>query len=139
MGELEWLLGLRRCHRMQSGYFFERLHNQNENVEIEYSTSIHSASLAETSITGGVGCDLAMRRRVASWRPATGYMEAGDKFFAWLVAVPEGAVTGTLSADGVTRQVTGSETPIRALIEWRHNDKAAHPGARGVLEWSPAR
>src|SRR6266404_3725649 len=71
----------------------------------------------------GVGCDLALRRRVASYRPATGYMEAGDKFFAWLVAVPEGAVTGTLSADGVTRQVTGSETPIRALIEWRHNDK----------------
>jgi hypothetical protein len=33
---------------------------------------------------------------------------AGDKYFAWLVAVPEGAVTGTLTADGVTRQVTGS-------------------------------
>jgi hypothetical protein len=48
--------------------------------------------------TGGVGCDLALRRRVASYRPATGYIEAGDKFFAWLVAVPEGAVTGTLTA-----------------------------------------
>ncbi len=58
--------------------------------------------------TGGVGCDLTLRRRVASYRPATGYMVAGDKFFAWLVAVPEGAVTGTLTADGVTRQVTGS-------------------------------
>lgn len=58
--------------------------------------------------TGGVGCDLTLRRRVASYRPATGYMEAGDKFFAWLVAVPEGAVTGTLTEDGVTRQVTGS-------------------------------
>jgi len=58
--------------------------------------------------TGGVGCDLTLRRRVASYRPATGYIEAGDKYFAWLVAVPEGAVTGTLTADGVTRQVTGS-------------------------------
>jgi hypothetical protein len=58
--------------------------------------------------TGGVGCDLALRRRVASWRPATGYIKAGDSFFAWLVAVPEGAVTGTLTADGVTREVTGS-------------------------------
>jgi hypothetical protein len=58
--------------------------------------------------TGGVGCDLTLRRRVASYRPATGYMEAGDKFFAWLVAVPEGGVTGTLTTDGVTRQVTGS-------------------------------
>jgi hypothetical protein len=58
--------------------------------------------------TGGLGCDLVLRRRVASYRPATGYMEAGDTFFAWLVAVPEGAITGTLTADGVTRQVTGS-------------------------------
>jgi len=58
--------------------------------------------------TGGVGCDLTLRRRVASYRPATGYIEAGQQYFAWLVAVPEGAVTGTLTADGVTRQVTGS-------------------------------
>ena len=58
--------------------------------------------------TGGVGCDLTLRRRVASYRPATGYDEAGDRFFAWLVAVPEGAITGTLTADGMTRQVTGS-------------------------------
>lgn len=58
--------------------------------------------------TGGVGCDLTLRRRVASYRPATGYIEAGKQYFAWLVAVPEGAVTGTLTADGVTRPVTGS-------------------------------
>ena len=58
--------------------------------------------------TGGVGCDLTLRRTVASYRPGTGYIEAGDRFFAWLVAVPEGAVAGTLTADGVTRQVTGS-------------------------------
>jgi hypothetical protein len=58
--------------------------------------------------TGGVGCDLSLRRRVASYRPATGYIEAGKQFFAWLVAVPEGAVTGTLSTDGETRQVAGS-------------------------------
>ena len=58
--------------------------------------------------TGGVGCDLTLRRRVASYRPATGYIEAGAQYFAWLVAVPEGAITGTLTADGVTREVTGS-------------------------------
>lgn len=62
----------------------------------------------DSAETGGVGCDLTLRRRVASYRPATGYIEAGKQFFAWLVPVPEGAVTGTLTADGVTRQVTGS-------------------------------
>ena len=66
--------------------------------------SIH----VDAAETGGVGCDLTLRRRVASYRPATGYIEAGRQYFAWLVAVPEGAVTGTLTADGVTRQVTGS-------------------------------
>ena len=66
--------------------------------------SIH----VDAAETGGVGCDLTLRRRVASYRPATGYIEAGKQYFAWLVAVPEGAVTGTLTANGVTRQVTGS-------------------------------
>jgi hypothetical protein len=58
--------------------------------------------------TGGVGCDLVLRRRVASYRPATGYIVAGDQYFAWFVAVPEGAISGTLTVDGVTRPVTGS-------------------------------
>jgi hypothetical protein len=58
--------------------------------------------------TGGVGCDLVLRRRVASYRPATGYIVAGDRYFAWFVAVPEGAISGALTADGVTRPVTGS-------------------------------
>jgi hypothetical protein len=67
-----------------------------------YSIHVDSAE------TGGIGCELTLRRRVASYRPATGYIEAGKRFFAWLVPVPEGAVTGTLTADGVTWEVTGS-------------------------------
>lgn len=27
------------------------------------------------------------------------------------------------------------KSPIRAVVEWRHNPKAAHPGERGILEW----
>ena len=26
---------------------------------------------------------------------------------------------------------------VKAEIEWRHNDKAAHPGERGILAWAP--
>jgi hypothetical protein len=58
--------------------------------------------------TGGVGCNLLLHRRVASYRPATGHLISRDRFFAWLVAVPEGAVAGTVSVDGMTREVTGS-------------------------------
>jgi len=28
-------------------------------------------------------------------------------------------------------------TPLRAIVEWRHNQKAAHPGERAILEWNP--
>jgi hypothetical protein len=62
----------------------------------------------DAAATGGLGCDLTLRRRVPSYRPATGHIAAGDKFFAWLVAVPEGEIRGTLTADDVTRTVTGS-------------------------------
>ena len=27
--------------------------------------------------------------------------------------------------------------PIKAVVEWRHNDKAAYPGERAVIEWKP--
>jgi len=82
------------------------------NVEIgphQFKGDLDTYSIhVDPAETGGVGCDLTLRRRVASYRPATGYFEAGKEFFAWLVAVPEGSVTGTLTADGVTREVTGS-------------------------------
>lgn len=58
--------------------------------------------------TGGLGCDLALRRRVPSYRPATGHIVAGNKYFAWFVAVPEGSISGALTADGATRRVAGS-------------------------------
>jgi len=58
--------------------------------------------------TGGLGCDLVLHRRVPSYRPATGYMSAGKHYFAWLAAVPEGKVSGTITVDKVTREVSGS-------------------------------
>jgi hypothetical protein len=29
------------------------------------------------------------------------------------------------------------KTPVQAVVEWRHNAKAAHPGMTGILEWNP--
>jgi hypothetical protein len=28
------------------------------------------------------------------------------------------------------------KVPLKAEIEWRHNDKAAHPGERGIMVWT---
>ncbi len=29
------------------------------------------------------------------------------------------------------------KVPVKAEIEWRHNDNAAHPGERGIMVWTP--
>ncbi|MEI6874577.1 MAG: hydroxyneurosporene dehydrogenase, partial [Spirochaetota bacterium] len=46
--------------------------------------------------------------RVAPWRPASGIVADGDSFFAWLAAVPEGEVSGSITVGGQTRAVRGS-------------------------------
>src|SRR5260370_40737612 len=58
--------------------------------------------------TGGVGCNLTLRRRVASYRPATGYMEAGGQLFPRAVAAPEGAAAGALTPRPASPQVPGT-------------------------------
>jgi hypothetical protein len=55
-----------------------------------------------------VGCDLTLLRTAPSNRPATGYVSGGNKFFAWLNAVPQGKVEGTLTYEGKTINVSGS-------------------------------
>ena len=56
----------------------------------------------------GLGCDLRLVRVAPSWRPGTGYMSDGKRFFAWLPAVPAGQIVGSVTIDGQTRQVQGS-------------------------------
>jgi len=58
--------------------------------------------------THGLGCTLHLERRVPSYRPGTGVMASDDAFFAWVVAVPEGALDGTLTVDGRTEALSGS-------------------------------
>lgn len=62
----------------------------------------------DPKVHGGVGCEFTLVRTAPSWRPATGYVAAGEQFFAWLPSVPNGVVTGTLTLDGVTTEVKGS-------------------------------
>ncbi|MBL9039879.1 MAG: hypothetical protein JNG84_15280 [Archangium sp.] len=56
----------------------------------------------------GLGCDLTLDARVAPFRPGTGLIASGDQFFAWLAAVPEGALAGSLVIDGKTVRFEGS-------------------------------
>lgn len=54
-----------------------------------------------------LGMNLVLKRLVPSFRAATGIVSAGDKYFAWLNAVPYGKVIGTVTVDGKKINVKG--------------------------------
>ena len=57
-----------------------------------------------------ISVDVTLAGEVPPWRPATGYMLFGadrSREFAWLPAVPQGAVTVTYSVDGKQHETTG--------------------------------
>jgi hypothetical protein len=58
----------------------------------------------------GVSADVTLTGQVPAWRPETGHILFGDDerhYFAWLPAVPQGAVQATLTIDGSTQTVAG--------------------------------
>ena len=75
----------------------------------------------------GFGIDLTLTRRTPSYRPAIGHFGDAEKYLAWLVAVPEGKVTGSLIMNNKARPVTGSGyhdhnwgniTPNKLISNW---------------------
>jgi len=58
--------------------------------------------------TGGLGIDITLKGRVAPYRPGTGHVGVKGKHFAWLVAVPNGEITGTMTIDGLRTNIHGS-------------------------------
>jgi len=58
-----------------------------------------------------VTADVTLTGQVPSWRPAAGRILFGDQrphMFAWLPAVPQGAVQAVLTVDGESRTLTGT-------------------------------
>ena len=54
-------------------------------------------------------CKLTLDRSVPSWRPESGHIYFGDNdCFAWLPAVPEGVVSGTLEVAGERMELSGT-------------------------------
>ena len=54
-------------------------------------------------------CRLTLDGSVPSWRPESGHIYFGEKdFFAWLPAIPEGVVSGTLTLKDETIQLSGT-------------------------------
>ena len=54
-----------------------------------------------------LGVDLVLKRRLPSFRAATGQLSSGPAYFAWLNAVPSGGVTGTITIGGKAMAASG--------------------------------
>ena len=55
------------------------------------------------------GFDLNLFSLIDPYRPQDGIINAGDEYFAWLAAVPNGEVEGTVTIDAVKKE-RGSQT-----------------------------
>ena len=56
----------------------------------------------------GFGLELELNSKIKPYRPQDGIINAGDDYFAWLAAVPNGKVTGTLTFDEKTLNIDGN-------------------------------
>jgi hypothetical protein len=89
-------------------------HAAAETCDVTIGPSTVSGDLKQYHLhadAGDLSADLTLTAVVPAWRPGAGksYFDRGlSAYFGWLAAVPHGTVTGTLTANGETRAVTGS-------------------------------
>ncbi len=85
-----------------------------ERCDVKIGPNTVSGDLAHYDLhldDAGVVADLSIEGHAPSWRPGAGlsyFDKAKTQKFAWVVPVPYGTVTGTITVDGETRQVSGS-------------------------------
>ena len=83
-----------------------------------------------TATAEELSVDVTLTGQIRPWRPATGHLVFGanrELEFAWLPAVPQGAVTGSYTVDGVATQITGvgyhdhnwgNVSPVKIIHDW---------------------
>ena len=73
----------------------------------------------------GIGINLNLKSTLKPYRPQDGIIKAGDDYFAWLSAVPNGVVSGDLIVNGKKTILSGSgyhdhnwgNTPLQYLFD----------------------
>ena len=73
----------------------------------------------------GIGFKVKLSSNMKPYRPQDGIIKAGDDYFAWLAAVPNGEVNGELIIDEKTSMISGSgyhdhnwgNTPLQYLFD----------------------
>ena len=91
--------------------------NSKENCEVRIGNNYFIGDLKDYKIkarTKSIEVDIELHSLSKPWRPGNGYLyfkkrvDSMEKYFAWLSAVPYGKVRGTISINGVEKQVNGT-------------------------------
>ena len=112
-------IGVNYDHPDGTSYKKIRFFNKKDiNIEIDkcdlkYKNNVFKGDLLEYKVKidpedfDGFGFDISLKSKVPPYRPQDGIISAGDDVFAWLAAVPNGHVSGFLTKDGSTREISG--------------------------------
>ena len=104
---------------------------QSDSCSVSMNQNSFSGNLESYNITidpndfDGFGFDLKLQSLVSPYRPQDGVIRAGSDYFAWLAAVPNGNVNGTIIVDGKEKKIKGSgyhdhnwgNTPLQKLFK----------------------
>ena len=122
----------------QGNDFFKMKYFKKKNVsfssdscDVEFGNNHFKGNLESYSIKinpddfDGIGFDLKLSSKLKPYRPQDGIIKAGDDYFAWLAAVPNGSIDGDLVVNGQKTSITGSgyhdhnwgNTPLQYLFD----------------------
>ena len=104
---------------------------QSDSCEVLMNKNSFSGNLNDYNIVlnsddfDGFGFNLNLKSLVSPYRPQDGIIKAGSDYFAWLAAVPNGNVDGTITVRGEEKKIKGSgyhdhnwgNTPLQKLFK----------------------
>ena len=86
---------------------------QKSHCDLKYDKNIFVGNLENYNIRinpddfDGFGFDIILDSKIPPYRPQDGIIKAGKDYFAWLAAVPNGKVTGTLTVNNIKKDIKG--------------------------------
>ena len=133
----QFFIGFNYTSPQKEDFFRLKYFNKNEvsfesdSCDVSMNLNSFSGNLNNYSIVldpndfDGFGFDLNLQSLVGPYRPQDGVIRAGSDYFAWLAAVPNGNVNGTITVNGVKKKIKGSgyhdhnwgNTPLQKLFK----------------------
>ena len=85
-----------------------------DSCNVQYKNNVFIGNLEKYNIKidpidfDGFGLDIVLKSEIPAYRPQDGIINAGDDYFAWLAAVPNGNVQGQITFENQKFNISGS-------------------------------